>query len=134
MASLNEIVEFTGINLRQVVTLDQKAHHSEECVKLVKICQKCIFYTDIIALLIFKLHTSMECGVSVTGASLNLLNLSFRVSHPILIGCHKSCDIRIIDYIIVRCQQGQMIQQVTSVKVSWLRPRSPKCALKIIPD
>ena len=29
-----------------------------------------------------------------------------------LIGCDKSCDIRIIEHIIVCCQQGQMIQQV----------------------
>ena len=36
--------------------------------------------------------------------------LSF--SHPVLIGWDKSCDIRNIDDIIVRCQQGHILQQV----------------------
>ena len=32
--------------------------------------------------------------------------------YPVLIGCYKSCDIRIIDDIIVSCQQGQKIQHL----------------------
>ena len=50
----------------------------------------------------FKLNTP-------TCVSLSLC-ISSRVT--ILIGSDKSCDIRIIDEIIVRCHQGQMIQQV----------------------
>ena len=40
------------------------------------------------------------------------LSLNFRPIEFNQIGCDKSCDIRIIDDIIVCCQQGQMIQQV----------------------
>ena len=40
---------------------------------------------------------------SLAGASASEL-------HPILIGWDKSCDIRNIDDIIVRCQQGHILQ------------------------
>ena len=52
---------------------------------------------------------SLECGPSVTGASLKSESLS---SHTILIGCDKSCDNRIIDDTIVCCQQGHILQLV----------------------
>ena len=40
------------------------------------------------------------------------LSVEFWSKATILIGCDKTCDIRIIDDIIVYCQQGQSIQQV----------------------
>ena len=54
-------------------------------------------------------------------ALLHILQKLFRIPSD------KSCDIRMIDDIIVRCQQGQMIQHQhsTSVKVFWLRLRTP---------
>ena len=63
---------------------------------------------------ILKLHTPTECRASVHHTSVTL-SLSLSVSHSVLnFGCYKSCDIRIIDDIIVSCQQGQMIQHVQS--------------------
>ena len=47
----------------------------------------------------------MECGALESRSSV-CINICISVSNA------KSCDIRIIDDIIVRCQQGQMIQQV----------------------
>ena len=55
--------------------------------------------------MIFKPHT-------VRLHSVAHLSVGFSPGYPVLIGCYKSCDVRIIDDIIVSCQQGQMIQHV----------------------
>ena len=51
-------------------------------------------------------------GVGLQYMEHESLNLSvcFSLNELNLIGGDKSCDIRIIEDIIVRCQQGQMIQ------------------------
>ena len=46
---------------------------------------------------------------SVYGASVDISSKA-----TIVLGCDKSCDVRIIDDIIVRCQQGHILQQVES--------------------
>ena len=53
---------------------------------------------------------SLLCGMptTTTATTVRFSSLGYRV----LIGCDKSCDIRIIDDIIVSCQQGQRIQYV----------------------
>ena len=60
--------------------------------------------------IMFKVHILTQCGPFVFGASVsNLICISSE--DIILIGCDKSCDIRIIDDIILRCQQGHILQQ-----------------------
>ena len=57
---------------------------------------------------VFKVHTPTGWGPSLPEASLSF----WAFYDPLLIGCNKSCDIRIIEDIIVSCQQGQILQKV----------------------
>ena len=54
---------------------------------------------------------SLLCGMPTTTPTATTVRFS-RLGYQVLIGCDKSCDIRIIDDIIVSCQQGQRIQYV----------------------
>ena len=58
---------------------------------------------------------SLLCGMPTTTTTATTATTTVRFSslgYRVLIGCDKSCDIRIIDDIIVSCQQGQRIQYV----------------------